>query len=56
MLFLVLGDNAVGEQALPVRIGAQATTRAAGLADATQQAFHCIDLGGLNPNEMAAAG
>src|SRR5579859_2703566 len=52
----VLGDNAAGEQALPVRIGAQAAARAAGLPDSTQQPLHRVDLSGLDTNEMAPAG
>jgi hypothetical protein len=56
MLLQLFGDEIAGEQALPMRVSAQAATRPAGLSDPAQKPFHRVNLGGLDSNEVAPAG
>lgn len=52
----LFGDEIASEQALPVRVGAQAATPPAVLSDSAQEPFHRVDLSGLDANEVAPAG
>lgn len=55
MVLELFGDEIAREQALPVRVGAQATAPPAVSSDSAQQPFHRVNLGGLDANEVAPA-
>jgi hypothetical protein len=56
MLLELFGRELAIEQVPPARVAAQAAASPAVLADSAQQPFDRVDLGGLDTDEVAAAG